>query len=71
MSSSNWAAELFPQHTKNSGAAAVIQAAEDITAEHLRLVDQNVELRCRIEELESALEAARTENERLRVQRDY
>lgn len=27
-----WAAELFPQHTKRSGVAAVLRAADQITA---------------------------------------
>jgi hypothetical protein len=34
-----FAATLFPPHTKHSGAAAVIQAADTAAATHQRLVD--------------------------------
>jgi hypothetical protein len=56
---SNWAAELFPQHTKHSsGADAVLDAmktADETATDHQRLIDENAELRCRIQELEAQL----------------
>jgi cell shape-determining protein MreC len=56
---SNWAAELFPQHTKHtSGADAVfdaIKTADETAADHQRLIEENAELRCRIQELEEQL----------------
>ncbi|MDM3894780.1 hypothetical protein [Mycobacterium intracellulare] len=48
-----FAAELFPQHTKHSGVAAVLGAADTLAAEHQRVVDENAELHCRLQELES------------------
>lgn len=54
-----FAAELFPQHTKYSGAAAVLGAADTLATEHQRVVDENAELHCRVQELE-------TENAELR-----
>lgn len=54
-----FAAELFPQHTKHSGAAAVLGAADNLAAEHQRVIDENAELHCRVQELE-------TENAELR-----
>lgn len=51
--SQRFAAELFPQHTKHSGAAAVLGAADTMAAEHQALVDENAELHCRMQELEA------------------
>ena len=36
MANTDWAAALFPQHTRHSGAAAVIDAADNARAEMQR-----------------------------------
>ncbi|MDV6979621.1 hypothetical protein [Mycobacterium intracellulare] len=46
-------AELSPQNTRHSGAAAVLGAADNLAAEHQRVIDENAELHCRVQELEA------------------
>lgn len=53
MTNTSFAAALFPQHAGRSGVDAVIGAAEDATAQFQRVVDENAELRCRVQELEA------------------
>lgn len=55
MTNAQFAAALFPQHTK-AGAAAVMDALNDHdaeAAEHQRVLDENAELRVRVQELEA------------------
>lgn len=52
----NCAAEFFPQHSKRSGAAAVMEAADTAAAQFQRLQHENSELRLRVAGLEDELE---------------
>lgn len=46
-------AVFFPEPPNGSGAAAVLGAADTLAAEHQRVIDENAELHCRVQELES------------------
>lgn len=51
----NCAAEFFPQHSKRSGAAAVMEAADATAAEFQRLQAENTALRLRVAGLEDEI----------------
>lgn len=56
----NWAAKALSPR-RRSGAAAVMQAADDMAADYQRLVEENAELRTRVQELENELAEVRSE----------